>query len=811
MKNRRIFSIVALLVLVAMLIPTFASCTQEANYEENEVQVYTIYSIKSDDTTDEAIREVELALNRIIFYRLGFCVKLCLFTEDEYEDAIAAKFEELTALEEAKAAEKKKKKTATESSEASEVSEESKVVRTGDRLLTDLENGIDTELSSPRLDILLVRGFDQYSKLVNEAKLTALDEKLSSEAKLIKDYVHPYFFQAAKIGTKTYGVPCNTTIGEYNYIVFNKELLDKYGYDAETMCSLNDLQEYLALIKENEPNYIPLQTAADSNEYAFMFENGFATYVDDTKHVVSSYEDDGLLSYLAMIARYNALGYFENAAGTTAETDPNAKFAVSFISGNDATIEALSASTGDEYAYNVYQVPTATNTNTIDSLLCVSKFCISNELDDVAKLLAMLYTDSQIQNLLCYGILNTNYTLDDNEQVVKLYNEDGVCTYGMNRIYAGNQFISYGLAGEPIDQWEKVKTQNRSAVISNTLGFSVKLDSFTYTDEDGKKQTVYGPDYCTILSEVIDEYYPTLMKGKSVDFDLEEFTAMATEQVYTDIRTALVSEYESKYKAQKSAEISADFEKTDEAKDLYKTAEDAIVASVKKSVKKKLKTALKKELQAKYKADGTTKSSSEIDAEAEAMITDEMLNEHLYDEYTEQQVNDLINAQYSKSISSKVNSKIAEFIASDEYAKALEDYANTDSFKAEVEARFAKTGNELVAQATDNNIASKISEISSEIISEFNTRLETAINDFVDEYADVLNLGGEEAPHLNKQKMLTEMKYYTETIPVDEDGEIIEGEDPTYETKYQSYYEFVWQGKIRAQYYQSYGDPDLAG
>lgn len=815
MKNRRLVSLGILFIVFAMLMPTLASCTQEADYTEVAAPVYTIYSIKSDDTTDEAIRAVELAINRIIFYRLGVCVKLMLYTADEYEAAIEAKFAELEAYKEEQEANKKNNKNeSSDESASSGTSDVSEEVLTGEKILENLENGIDTELEAPRLDIFLIRDFDTYVKLASEKKLAALDEKLSSEAKLIKDYVHPYFFQAAKYNGKTYGVPCNSIIGEYRYIAFDKELLDKYNYDAQTMCSVSDLQEYLALIKANEPDIIPLQSATDSSDYAFMFENGFATYVDSTGHVLSSYEDPGLLSYLAMIARYNALGYFSNSEGKTAETDPDTRFAVTFVDGDSTALDKLEAQTGREYDHNIYQVPTATNTNTISSMLCVSSYCVSNELDDVAKLLSMLYTDVDLQNLLAHGIKNEHYTLDDNDQVVKIKDADGNA-YSVDRLYAGNQFISTTLAGEDKEMWEAAKQQNRDAVISNTLGFSVEQSSFTYTikDENGKnkKITVYEPDYCEILSEVIKKHYPTLMQGKAVDFNIEEFTTKATETVYENIRKTLTDEFANKLKIEKSAEISAEYAETDEAKDLYQTAYDAIMASIKKSVRKQLKNKFIAELTAKYKAEGVEKTSKEISDEAEAMVTDELVEENKFTGYTEEQFYELVNAQYNQQVTKKVNTLVNEYLESDEYKKALADYASTPEFNAEVEARFAKSGKEEVDAAIDTNIAEKIGEISAEIIAQFNTEIEAAVNKFADETLPLLLADTKESfKDYTKDKLLAEIGYYNEEFETDDEGNTVEGAEPTYTAKFASYFEFVWQGKIRTQYYKAFTDPDAA-
>ena len=63
MKNR----VAALLLIVLMLLPVLASCSKEVPPTETEVTVYTLHMIKGDTTTEEAIKKVELALNRILF------------------------------------------------------------------------------------------------------------------------------------------------------------------------------------------------------------------------------------------------------------------------------------------------------------------------------------------------------------------------------------------------------------------------------------------------------------------------------------------------------------------------------------------------------------------------------------------------------------------------------------------------------------------------------------------------------------------------------------------------------------------------
>ena len=118
-----------------------------------EAKVYTLYTIKDEETTPEAIRQVELALNRILFHRLGVILKLVMVNEDEYEKLIEDKYAEVEAYRLAKKNNTEEEEEDESSEGSGEVSED---VVTGDDILSMLEHGGEIPLEEPRLDIFLV-------------------------------------------------------------------------------------------------------------------------------------------------------------------------------------------------------------------------------------------------------------------------------------------------------------------------------------------------------------------------------------------------------------------------------------------------------------------------------------------------------------------------------------------------------------------------------------------------------------------------------------------------------------------------------
>lgn len=777
MKKR----LLGLLLTAVMLVPLLSSCSHEEEPPEEEAPIYTLYTIA--DATPEAIREVELALNRILFYREGLCLDIVAVSEEKYAELIEDQY---TLMEEYTASKKsKKKKNDDSSAEENPADSDTSEIMTGERIIQRLENGEDIVSTEPRLDIFLARSYDEYYNLVKEEKLSPIDEKLTSEAKLLNDYIHSSLFTAAKINKKTYGVPVNTALGSYKYIVFDAELLEKYNFDAKTMIGLEDLEEYLALIKENEPDIIPLKAAPDSSDIPFIFEDGFPAYVDESGVVMPSYENEDLLNHYAMIARYNALGYFTNSGG-----DNDARFAVTFISGDESSVKELSEKTEREYEYNVYQNPVATNENAIDNIYCISKFCIANELTDVMKILNILYTDSDAQNILTYGIEGTHYVLTDdleNRQVIKL-NDD----YKINPDYTGNKFIAYTLEGENYEKWDKVKELNLNSTASKSLGFNMERKGIKYTDEDGNEAKIYEPDYKAIIQKVLDNYYPSLLNGTIIDIDIKALKAESKTAVYEEMRENLKEKYQSNISSKHVNDLRKQLLESAQAKQIRDKAEEYIMEDVLKTVKGTLKAELTTKFREELGADAT---NEDIAAKVDETLTDEYLNEHKYDVQTKEEVDELINEQFENDIAIEVNEKVTEYLQSAAYQSETNRAINSAEFKKELDDDFERNSKDLINENIDSKIAELILENTKKIIEDFNAETETAINEFVEENSEVLDK--------SKDQILEKLGYLEEEKSDDD-------EKVTYKEAFESYFDFVFKEKIQDPYYVLYPLPKEA-
>lgn len=797
--------ILCILLSLLLLAPMFASCSQEADLTGTEASIYTLYTIVDEKTTPEAINQVELALNRILFYRLHVILNLEMVTEAEYDKLISAKFEE---MEEYQAA---KKNNSTVLSESSDGADTSKEIMTGDRILDILEEGKDVPMDEPRLDIFLVRGYDKYYELASQGKLTALDEKLENEAKQLKSYIHSTLFTGAKVDNKTYGIPVNNAIGEYTYLAFDAELLEKYSIDPKTIRSLEDLQGYLETIKANEPNVVPLKNTKASTDIQFLANEGFPALVSN-KTVLDAYKNNKLKNYFSMIARYKALGYLADAT-TEDNADDKTRYAVRIETGTTDEIEKRLEGTGYKYDYSLYSVPVATNETAIDNIFCVSKYVVSNELTDVMKILTAINTDAQLMNLLTYGVENEHYILNDDDQVERT--DD--CDYFINPDYVGNRFITYTLTGENPNKWVDATNQNKEAIVSPSLGFTSSPKKFYYTteievedpDNPDKKITttvrkeISEPDYFATINSVVDKYYPSLMAGTAVQFDYNALYSNAKSEVEKQITEELNNHYIENVLKPMFANKVRDSVIASKSEQLKKDAEESTYEECYNNVVNSLIT----ELTEKFTFENPLATENEIVQMVDDTMTDEYIDENFGKYYPEEAFNELVNSVYESLIEIEISDAVEKIIGTSEYNKEYSKLVKSDKYQKDLNDRIKYDAPAKILAKVDEKISEEIAKYTDKMYEDINVALETSVNEFITENKEILALDDE--------TILLQIGYLVEKeVEIESDTETSEGEtdeetktEIIREPKYETWYEFVFEDKVKAVYYKIFGEP----
>ena len=86
------------------------------------------------------------------------------------------------------------------------------------------------ELRKNQVDIVYLSGFDRYNDFIDSEWIQPLDEEINGASRKLTDYISSTLLSGVQIDGSTYAIPNNVSIGEYTYMMIDKELFDKYYY-----------------------------------------------------------------------------------------------------------------------------------------------------------------------------------------------------------------------------------------------------------------------------------------------------------------------------------------------------------------------------------------------------------------------------------------------------------------------------------------------------------------------------------------------------------------------------------------------------
>lgn len=250
---------VGLLMLTLSLCSCGGGLTDQSVASDPQAQTLVMALIKSEKTTDEAIKRVEEAINDITQSEFNTKIVLKMFTPDEYVSKITEMSQKLWAKQEAYEESIKDKYGRPSVPE----SEKNKDVRTYDVDVTlpmyykiangDYQYNDESNYGKPttvypavkedQLDILFVDSMETYYKLVDQKYIINLLPDYEENRDISKYVNATMLSEIQKVGNALdekncfYAVPNNYVIPEYRYFLVNKKLYDYYQYDIS--CSFS--------------------------------------------------------------------------------------------------------------------------------------------------------------------------------------------------------------------------------------------------------------------------------------------------------------------------------------------------------------------------------------------------------------------------------------------------------------------------------------------------------------------------------------------------------------------------------------------
>ncbi len=352
MKRRLVCLTLSILMLLSCVL---TGCSQKKTEEEggevvdNSAKTITMWVVTEDETTEQAEKLVNEAVSKITKskFKTNVVIKFC--TEDEYYDKLEAAIEanetEIKLKEmhdkalrvylrqhkgEGKDNEELKKDFYAEYPQYSkfqnvvEEDEENAVVTEEETLLN--EYGI-VEIKYPdakpnQVDIFYLSGYDKYLEYYNNEWLASLGEELSTSSKKLTDYISASLLNGVQLDGGVYAIPNNVAIGEYTYMMIEKELFDLYKQKISNVQSVIDLSTFLNDVK----NYNGEKTPDDADyvvPLASTFEECMrmlvwywdVAYTDMT--VYETYFDEEKGRNYVLQTEYDVVVETENKDGTT--------------------------------------------------------------------------------------------------------------------------------------------------------------------------------------------------------------------------------------------------------------------------------------------------------------------------------------------------------------------------------------------------------------------------------------------------------------------------------------------------------------
>ncbi len=324
-------------------------------------------------------------------------------------------------------------------------------------------------------DICFAGFVNNYVSAIEKGGLMDITELLDTAPEL-KAAVSDYAWDASKYEGKIYGVPNEQIFATAYALVINKDISDKYDFDFSNVKSIEDLEPYFEMIKQNEPNVYPYRANAGLMPWYEGVYEGLGGMVVMPKTSKSA-DDICLLEDTPEFKRgaekmheYYKKGYIRSdilSMGDDTNDYKNRKYAVSDTVWKPGVEAEVKTEIGSNIMVIPYEQPYMNTSKVTATMSCIGKNSKHPEL--AIKFIELMNTDKDLYNLVCFGIKDKHYKLDADSKV-ELIADSG---YAPNASWKfGNQFNALVSQGQDSNVWEETKKTNDESLKSALLGFN---------------------------------------------------------------------------------------------------------------------------------------------------------------------------------------------------------------------------------------------------------------------------------------------------------------------------------------------------
>ncbi len=484
--------LICLLLSVVMVLLCFAGCAEKTGDEvkaeigekaSEGAMTLSMYLVSEQPVSADQEKLMEEKVNAITEAEYKIHLDLRYFTPDQYYAVLEEDLAEMQAFYSSGSVNKD----------------------IGTPVYVD-ENGLPV-IYYPRIeefdvDIFYFSGFEKYLQYKDAGYLADLTEELNTgSSKSLKAVINSTLLNTFNtVNGGYFAIPTNRAIGEYTYVLLNKEALKKTNYSAAQITSVTDVDcaDMLSLINSDYRNdFVPLYSSEAEIDmlgvkYFGLDENGLftnefsvlgGTYnmswagggpneFPDCKNVFGSADHGNMggSEQFKTIKSYQFNGYY----ATDGEEDK--PFAVGYVKGGPEVVDMYS----DEYEVITVANPMLYHSDLYENMFGIS--ANSNSPLGSAKILTLLNTNEEFRNLLLYGVEGENYVWKDSDyldnagnpyKVIERQVKDANKLYVMDAAKTGNVALAYPEMGQHPLASEFVFEQNSDMVVDYVIGFCV--------------------------------------------------------------------------------------------------------------------------------------------------------------------------------------------------------------------------------------------------------------------------------------------------------------------------------------------------
>ena len=337
MNKRLVCLLLSILMLLTCVFTSCSSKTVESEESEettdNSAKTITMWVVTNEETTPEAEKAVNDAFTKITKAKFKTNVVIRFCTEDEYyaklEAAIDANQADIELEKKWKKAWSRYKKD-NKGSGKDEATLEAEfyaanpqyqkfqtVVKEDDEneVVTEEETRINefgiAEIKYPeagenQVDIFYLSGYNKYMEYYDEGHLYPLNEELGAASSKLTKYISAALLNGVQIDGEVYAIPNNVPIGQYTYMMIDKEIFDKYYHEIQDEegnykinsvldleVFLNDVVDYNGDKTPDDPGYVVPLASTYQECLSMLCWYWDLSYVDQSVYVTHYDESTG--------------------------------------------------------------------------------------------------------------------------------------------------------------------------------------------------------------------------------------------------------------------------------------------------------------------------------------------------------------------------------------------------------------------------------------------------------------------------------------------------------------------------------------